>query len=114
MQSNVFTKWLERICLGPRPGRLLLSKFPLWGFWPGLSASQLALALQFSLHASLSFASRSALAPAGESAAAQGEGDDIPYVVFVDVEKAFDNMLLGHQLENLLDAGLDPGRVAAY
>ena len=61
VQSSVFAKWLERICLGPHAERLLLSKFPLWGFRPGLAACQLALASQLALHTALAFASRSAL-----------------------------------------------------
>ena len=40
VQSSVFCKWLERICLGPRPERALLPRFPLWGFRPGLAAAQ--------------------------------------------------------------------------
>ena len=44
----------------------------------------------------------------------QGQGDDPPFVLFIDVEKAFDKMLLEHQRRSLLQADLAPARVAAY
>ena len=113
VQSSVFTKWLERICLGPRPERALLPRFPLWGFRPGLAAAQLALTVQFAIHAALTFESRSA-SSGGNPCASQGQGDDPPFVLFIDVEKAFDKMLLEHQRRSLLQADLAPARVAAY
>ena len=61
----------------------------------------------------LAYSSRSALSAADPSAG-RGQGDDPPYLLFIDVEKAFDNMMLQHQLRSLLSAGLEPSRVASY
>ena len=59
LQSSVVMKWLERLCLGPRPELALLSRAPLWEFRPGLSAAQLAIAAQLAARASLNHTSRS-------------------------------------------------------
>ena len=91
----------------------LFPRFPLWGFRPGLAAAQLALSVQFAVLTALSFSSRSALSD-NHPAASRGQGDDHPIILFVDVEKAFDKMVLAHQCRSLLEADLAPERVAAY
>ena len=110
MQSSVVAKWLERLCLGPRPELSLLHRAPLWGFRPGLSASMLALTVQFVLHGMLTWSS----ARMGVDAGSRGDAAVPGYLLFIDVEKAFDCMRLPCQLEALHAAGIHPDRTAAY
>ena len=113
MQSSVVTKWIGRLCLGPRPEVVLLSRAPLWGFRPRLCAARLAIAAQFVIHGMLNYTAPLARYQDG-AGGATGEGDMPGVMLFVDVEKAFDCMQYPSQLLALRAAGIEPARAAAY
>ena len=64
----------------------------------------MAWAVQAAIHSSLRFAPE----------VGQGQGGTRIFALFMDVEKAFDNMHLPEQLDALLQAGLAPQRCVAY
>ena len=81
MQSSVIAKWLERLCLGPRPELAILHRAPLWGFRLGLCAARLVVAAQCAIHAMLNFSSFSASDKYNMGASA-GEGDTPGVLLF--------------------------------